>query len=71
MDPLVWWRHHAAQFPNISKLAKKYLAIPASTASSERVFSVVKYLITKKRNRLLPERVERFVMGKCNAHFLA
>ena len=31
-DPLTWWKCHETSFPIISKLARKYLAIPASTA---------------------------------------
>ena len=38
IDPLAWWKMHDGQFPTIAKLARKYLAIPASSATSERVF---------------------------------
>ena len=34
---------------NVAKLAKKYLAVLASTAPSERVFSTAKYILRKKR----------------------
>ena len=40
MDPLQWWSVNGTNYPIISVLAKKYLAIPASSASSERVFSM-------------------------------
>jgi hypothetical protein len=36
---LQWWRQHHCRFPYISKLALKVLAIPATSAPSERVFS--------------------------------
>ena len=38
IDPLAWWKMHDGQFLIIAKLARKYLAIPASSAPSKRVF---------------------------------
>ncbi|CAB5369823.1 unnamed protein product [Rhizophagus irregularis] len=37
--PLTWWRINKTRFPVLSKLAKKYLAIPATSTLSERLFS--------------------------------
>ena len=51
-DPLVWWKEHEKQFPNIAILAKALLAIPATSASSERVFSVAGLTVSKNRARL-------------------
>ena len=36
---LEWWKKNAVFYPRLSILAKKYLCIPASSVSSERVFS--------------------------------
>ena len=44
LDPLEWWKMHNTQLPTIAKLARKYLAIPASSAPSERVFSRAKLI---------------------------
>ena len=36
---LNWWKAHSGNLPGLSKLARKYLAPPASSATSERLFS--------------------------------
>ena len=33
-----WWSINEGDFPNIAKMSQKYLAVPASSAPSERVF---------------------------------
>ncbi|CAG8804474.1 7172_t:CDS:1, partial [Cetraspora pellucida] len=38
-DPLLWWRQHQTQFPILSKLARKYLGVSATSALSEHIFS--------------------------------
>ncbi|CAN0433173.1 unnamed protein product [Laminaria digitata] len=44
-------------YPHIAILARKYLAVQASSAASERVFSQGGLVVTKKRNRLSGEMV--------------
>ena len=43
---LGWWKDHEAVLPILSKVAKKVLTVPASSAKSERVFSTGKKFIT-------------------------
>ena len=38
-DLLEWWKTHAHMFPNLSRMARQYLALPASSAGVERLFS--------------------------------
>jgi hypothetical protein len=54
-DILHWWKEHEKQYPLLARLARKYLAIPASSAPSERVFSRLKNIITHKRVRMSSE----------------
>lgn len=60
-DPLDWWREHQRLFPRLSKLAKKYLCIPATSSPSERVFSSGGNVVTCLRSCLKPENVDRLV----------
>eukprot|EP00731_Ephydatia_muelleri_P025579 Em0017g662a len=66
-DPMDWWRKHESYFPQVAKLARKYLAIPASTAPSERVFSTAKNILQKKRWSLLAERLGKCIFLRHNA----
>ncbi|KAK0140110.1 Zinc finger BED domain-containing protein 1 [Merluccius polli] len=60
-NPLDWWREHQRVYPRLSKLAKKYLSIPATSAPSERVFSTGGNIVTCLRSSLKPESVDRLV----------
>jgi hypothetical protein len=61
-DPLSWWKYHQHQLPNLSKLARKYLGIPASQASCERIFSITKNDITETRTSMKPDLAEALLM---------
>ena len=39
--PLMWWKEHAAQFPYLSQLARRYLAMPATSALVERLHEAI------------------------------
>ena len=53
-DPLVWWKKNQAVYPILSRLAMVYLAVQATSASSERIFSLASRIISSQRNRLDP-----------------
>ncbi len=36
---LLWWKENESMLPNLSKMARQFLAAPASPASAERLFS--------------------------------
>ena len=46
---LEWWKKHENAFPILSKIARKVLGIVATSAPSERVFSIAGNIITQKR----------------------
>jgi len=60
-NPLNWWKLNAVLYPNLAKYAKRVLAIPATSAPSERIFSVAGQIVTKKRNRLTGDSVTLLV----------
>ena len=55
VEPLFWWQAHANEFPILSSMARDFLTIQATSVASEQAFSVAGNVITKVRNRLLPE----------------
>ena len=49
---LKYWVSKEYKYLIIAQIAKNYLAIPATSAASESVFSIDSDIITKKRNKL-------------------
>lgn len=47
-----FWKINSQKYPILSILARRYLAIPATSVPSERIFSQEDDIITKKRNSL-------------------
>jgi hypothetical protein len=57
-DPLVWWESRKQAYPTLYRLAMKYLAIPATSAASERAFSAAGNIVTMRRCRLSHDVIE-------------
>ena len=55
--PLIWWKLNHRSFPLLARVARRVLAIPATSASSERAFSEAGLLISKRRTCLRSELV--------------
>ena len=55
---LYWWKTNEMMFPLLAKIARTILAIPSSSAKSERVFSTGGNIVTAKRCRLGPKKVK-------------
>lgn len=60
-NPLNWWREHECEYPLLSKLTKRYLCIPRTSVSSERVFSTAGDIITAQRSALNPEHLDQIL----------
>ena len=66
---LEWWEAHKTEFPLflfLEKCVKYILAIPASSATSERFFSAGGIMVTTKRTLLAEDTVEDLLMIKLN-----
>ena len=55
---LQWWKTHAAECPCLAAMARDYLAIPATSASVERVFSGGAHLVSPSRGSMSAETIE-------------
>ena len=56
-----YWANRSHRWPCLSAMAKDLLSIPATSAASERAFSVGKDVFGISRNRLSPETVEALI----------
>ncbi|XP_040208642.1 E3 SUMO-protein ligase ZBED1-like isoform X2 [Rana temporaria] len=59
--PQEWWSTHEGAHSEMARLARKYLATPATSVPSERLFSLSGHVVQKKRASLLSENVNRLV----------
>lgn len=58
---LEWWFKNSMVFPVLFKVARVYLAVPASSGTSDRIFYVADEDVTTKRERLEVETVSDVV----------
>jgi hypothetical protein len=65
-DPLLWWKNRESKYPTLAHMARIFLSLPASSAPSERVFSMATDVLRPKRKKLLPDRVSRLMLLKFN-----
>ena len=64
VDVLDWWRQHADQYPNLSRMVCDTLAVPATDAGVEHQFSLSGRVATSVRSRLSTATVSNIMMYK-------
>ncbi|XP_076109057.1 zinc finger BED domain-containing protein 4-like [Mytilus galloprovincialis] len=69
-DPLLYWHSNCQRLPRLAKLAVQYLAIPATSAPVERLFSTAGKTFRPERCRLADGTFEKLMMVKCNGKML-
>lgn len=65
-DPLEWWKSRATVFKKTCDVMKTRLCIVATSVPSERIFSKAGQIITDKRNRLSPGKVQELIFLNAN-----
>ena len=60
-DLLSWWKVNSHRFPVVSRMAKKFLTVPATSVSSESTFSTGGRTLDDYRSSLSPSMVEALV----------
>ena len=68
--PLEFWKANHAKLPLLANLAKKYLGIPASSASVERMFSICGHILSLRRRKMGIKIFGEIVFLKLNEMFL-
>lgn len=65
-NPLEFWRVKATTYPYLAALARRVLAVPASSSSVERLFSNAGNVITKKRCSLTNNHAKQLTLLHLN-----
>ena len=65
-----WWKANAAKMPLLARVARKYLAVQASSTPSERMFSASGTILAPRRMNLAPSHLKKFVFCQNNGPFL-
>uniref|UniRef100_A0A1X7V8F4 HAT C-terminal dimerisation domain-containing protein n=1 Tax=Amphimedon queenslandica TaxID=400682 RepID=A0A1X7V8F4_AMPQE len=58
VNPLVWWKDNQLHFPNLAKVARLLLSIPATSAPVERIVSAAGLTVPNLRSSLNPDTVD-------------
>jgi hypothetical protein len=69
-NPLVWWYQKRFKYPTLYKMAKEYLAPPATSAAIESAFSHAGLYLTTKRQSMSPTLLRFSLFLKINGPVL-
>ncbi|KAJ8651460.1 hypothetical protein O0I10_012978 [Lichtheimia ornata] len=59
---LLFWESAATRWPSSSRMAARYLAIPATSTPSKRCFSATRLMLPHTRNRLAPDTIKQLML---------
>ena len=66
--PLDWWKQYCNKYARVAALVRRYLPIPPTSVASKRIFSLSGHVVTKTRNRLLPDTASAIVFLNKNMY---
>ena len=69
-DSLLFWKVHENSLALLAPLAKKFLGVPASSASVERMFNISGHVFSNKRRRTGVKLFENLVFLKLNENYM-
>ena len=67
-DPLEWWAKHEHDFPNLGKMARDILTVPASGAGVERLFNIARDICNFRQGRLHGETIRKLIKMRHHDH---
>ena len=69
-DSLLFWKVHENSLALLAPLAKKFMGVPASSASVERMFYISGHVFSNKRRRTGVKLFENLVFLKLNENYM-
>nr|XP_033787925.1 zinc finger BED domain-containing protein 4-like isoform X2 [Geotrypetes seraphini] len=69
-DPLAYWAHKAAVWPDLAKVAQQFLSCPPTSVPSKQVFSMAGDILSPHHPQVAPELIEQLVFIKINLPLL-
>jgi hypothetical protein len=70
-SPLDYWEHQRSRWPILSRIATHILMIPASSAETERLWSLAGNILTERRSRLSSEMLNMLIFCARNMYLLS
>ncbi|XP_018960105.2 uncharacterized protein LOC109090725 isoform X1 [Cyprinus carpio] len=70
LSPLQWWRNKEHRFPAVARLARKYLSIPATSVSANRVFAPRESPVTQRRATLGSKHLDHILFLHQNTDYV-
>ena len=70
VNTLQWWKAHEARLKGLYHAVRKYFGIPATSAPSERVFSLAGSICSRRRECLSPDNLDALVFLNANCKLM-